>query len=48
MERYDRGARTLADLNYTPFPDLWTAIPELANDLPNVARLASYRQAGKS
>lgn len=31
MQRYDRGARSLADLQLVPFPDISTAIPELAN-----------------
>lgn len=38
MKRYDRGARQLADLQYLPFPDISTAIPELAQPT-NVARL---------
>jgi integrase len=38
MRRYDRGARSLVDLKYVPFPDLSTAIPELAKD-SNVARI---------
>lgn len=46
MDRYDRGARTLTDLNYEPFPDLSEAIPELAKDLPNVARLGPRRSVG--
>jgi integrase len=44
MNRYDRQARTLADLDYTPFPDIATAVPELANDLANVTRLNARRQ----
>ena len=44
MDRYDRGARTLADLQYTPFPDISTALPELANDLANVTRLDAHRR----
>lgn len=40
MDRYDRGARMLADLKYVPFPDISAAIPELSNDLAtNVTRL---------
>ncbi len=30
INRYDRGAQTLADLDYEPFPDISRAIPELA------------------
>jgi integrase len=30
IDRYDRGAQTLADLQYEPFPDISDAIPELA------------------
>jgi integrase len=29
INRYDRGAQTLADLEYGPFPDITRAIPEL-------------------
>ena len=29
ISRYDRGAQTLADLEYEPFPDITFAIPEL-------------------
>jgi hypothetical protein len=29
INRYDRGAQTLVDLGYQPFPDLTGAIPEL-------------------
>jgi integrase len=38
MNRYDRGARVLADLQYEPFPDISAAIPELTLP-PNVKRL---------
>jgi integrase len=31
IDRYDRGAQTLADLEYAPFPDISGAIPELAD-----------------
>lgn len=31
MQRYDRGARSLADLQLVPFPDIADAIPELQN-----------------
>lgn len=44
MARYDRGARTLADLKYKPFPDLSKAIPELSDDRGNVVRLADFRR----
>ena len=37
MDRYDRGARLLADLRYEPFPDISDAIPELSRSLPNSA-----------
>jgi len=30
IDRYDRAARTLADPGYEPFPDISSAIPELA------------------
>lgn len=30
IDRYDRGAQTLADLEYAPFPDISGGIPELA------------------
>jgi integrase len=29
INRYDRGAQTLSDLNYAPFPDISRAVPEL-------------------
>lgn len=29
INRYDRGAQTLGDLDYAPFPDIARAIPEL-------------------
>jgi hypothetical protein len=44
MERYDRGARTLADLKYEPFPALFKAIPELSDETGNVVRLADRRR----
>lgn len=28
LDRYDRGARMLADLQYVPFPDVAKVIPE--------------------
>jgi len=34
MQRYDRGARSLADLQMVPFPDIDTAILELQNVAP--------------
>jgi len=43
MDRYDRQARSLADLDYAPFPDIGSAVPELANDLANVTRLNAQR-----
>ena len=40
INRYDRGAQTLADLDYAPFPDVAHAVPELASELAGkVARL---------
>jgi hypothetical protein len=30
IARYDRGAQTLADLDYEPFPDVTNVVPELA------------------
>lgn len=42
-ERYTRAARSLADLEYTAFPDISAAIPELSNDVSNVTRMADYR-----
>ncbi len=33
INRYDRGAQTLADLEYQPFPDIARAVPELAEIL---------------
>lgn len=41
MRRYDRGARSLADLQLEPFPDIAKAIPELA--ALNVTRLPAKR-----
>lgn len=35
IKRYTRAARTLEDLGYEPFPDISTAIPELAQTLPS-------------
>jgi hypothetical protein len=31
LQRYDRGARSLNDLQIVPFPDISDAIPELRN-----------------
>jgi hypothetical protein len=36
VERYNRAARTLADLKYEPFPDITGAIPELTEGRDNV------------
>jgi hypothetical protein len=47
MQRYERAARSIADLRYQPFPDLSTAIPELSNDLSNVTRLSAFRQGDR-
>jgi integrase len=35
IDRYSRAARTLADLRIEPFPDLTSAIPELATKRPS-------------
>lgn len=43
MERYNRAARSLADLKIDPFPDIAEAIPELAA-VVNVARLPKRRR----
>lgn len=42
MERYNRAARSLADLKIDPFPDIADAIPELA--ALNVTRLPKRRR----
>jgi hypothetical protein len=34
ISRYDRGAKTLEDLAYAPFPDISRAIPELDEGPP--------------
>lgn len=39
MTRYQRAARTLADLKILPFPDITSAIPELATLPDNVRRI---------
>ncbi|HEV7717194.1 MAG TPA: tyrosine-type recombinase/integrase [Steroidobacteraceae bacterium] len=39
MERYNRSAQVLSDLQYEPFPDLRDAIPELSMKASNVVRL---------
>ena len=39
IARYDRGAQTLEDLRYAPFPDISAAIPELENATRKQARL---------
>jgi integrase len=44
MDRYDRGARLLADLRYEPFPNVSRAIPELSSVLSNVTRIDEFRQ----
>ena len=41
--RYTRAARTLADLNYQPFPDISKAIPELLERRDNVISLGASR-----
>lgn len=42
MRRYDRGARSLADLQLEPFPDISKAIPELA--ALNITRLSGKKR----
>jgi hypothetical protein len=43
INRYDRGATTLDDLGYAPFPEIAHAVPELAAlaDTINIVRLAT-------
>ena len=41
ISRYDRGATTLEDLAYAPFPDISRAIPELADEPRLATRLAT-------
>jgi integrase len=42
INRYDRGAQTLADLDYAPFPDVSRAVPELVEKAGRLAtRLAT-------
>jgi integrase len=43
LDRYDRGAQNLRDLQYLPFPDLSLAIPELSEMPANVKRLPTRR-----
>lgn len=45
ISRYDRGATTLEDLAYAPFPDVSRSIPELAAmaDALQIVRLALAR-----
>jgi integrase len=45
MERYNRQATVLADLQYEPFPDLSDAIPELSSKATNVVRLRPRKGA---
>jgi len=44
LDRYNRGARQLADLQYEPFPDLTTAIPEFVEAARNVVPLRGPRR----
>ena len=39
INRYDRGATTLEDLSYAPFPEISRAIPELARSMALAARM---------
>ena len=43
LDRYDRGARLLADRQYEPFPDLTQAIPEFVDAAQNVIPLRRPR-----
>jgi hypothetical protein len=43
VDRYNRAARTLADLRYEPFPDLTGAIQERVEGKDNVIRLNTAR-----
>jgi integrase len=45
INRYDRGAQTLTDLEYAPFPDLTGAVPELAALATQLATEASTPSA---
>ena len=48
IDRYTRQAQTLADLGYEPFPDVRTAIPELAELAALSTRLSTRGGAGAS
>lgn len=45
MDRYNRQMTVLADLQYTPFPDVTNAIPELSEQSTNVVRLRPRKGA---
>lgn len=48
ISRYDRGAQTLSDLQYAPFPDVSDAVPELAKIRATLAtRLAKAPDPAK-
>jgi len=46
ISRYDRGATTLEDLAYAPFPDIADALPELAEAARLATRLATTGNGG--
>jgi integrase len=46
ISRYDRGATTLEDLAYAPFPDITDALPELAEAARLATRLATAGNGG--
>jgi integrase len=46
INRYDRGAQTLVDLEYAPFPDVSRAIPELSGRL--ATPLAKVEEASEA
>lgn len=48
ISRYDRGAQTLADLDYAPFPDISRAIPELVGCILGPATCSTARAVARS
>jgi hypothetical protein len=48
INRYDRGAQTLNDLNYSPFPDIAHAIPELNDVRLHTAAQVAKEEAAES
>lgn len=45
LDRYDRGARMLADMKYQPFPDIASAVPEFSATVGNVRRV-DFKRGG--